>query len=125
MQKESKVRCRKNGEEEICLCPVEGIINVISKKWALLIIGTIGNHKKIRFNKIMGNLGGISPKTLADRLKELEKAGLIKREVFAEIPPRVEYSLTQDGIEVRDSMIPLMEWASKKEVQENKRAKAD
>ena len=115
MQKESKVHCRKRGDKEICLCPVEGIINVISKKWALLIIGTIGNNKKIRYNKIMENLGDISPKTLADRLKELGKAGLIKREVFAEIPPRVEYSLTQDGIEVRDSMIPLMDWASKKE----------
>jgi DNA-binding HxlR family transcriptional regulator len=48
---------------------------------------------------------------LADRLKEQEKAGLIKREVFAEIPPRVEYFLTQDGIEVRNTMLPLMEWA--------------
>jgi DNA-binding HxlR family transcriptional regulator len=120
MKKESythckNVRCTKKGGKEICLCPAEGIINVISKKWALLIIGTIGNNKKIRFNKIMESLGDISPKTLADRLKELKKAGLIKREGFAEIPPRVEYSLTQDGIEVRDSMIPLMEWASKKE----------
>ena len=118
------VRCTMKGGKEICLCPAEGIINVISKKWALLIIGTIGNNKKIRFNKIMENLGDISPKTLTDRLKELEKAGLIHREIFAEIPPRVEYSLTQDGIEVRDSMIPLMDWASKKENHENKRAKA-
>jgi DNA-binding HxlR family transcriptional regulator len=43
---------------------------------------------------------------------------LIKREVFAEIPPRVEYSLTQDGIEVRNAMLPLMEWAYKKNIQE-------
>jgi DNA-binding HxlR family transcriptional regulator len=62
----------------------------------------------------MENLGNISPKTLSDRLKELEKAGLIKREVFAEIPPRVEYSLTQEGIEFRNLMIPLMEWAAKR-----------
>ena len=67
----------------------------------------------------MEKLGNISPKSLADRLKELEKTGLIKREVFAEIPPRVQYSLTQDGIEFRDSMIPLMEWASKKENHRN------
>ncbi len=64
----------------------------------------------------MKNLNGISPKTLADRLKELKKSGLINREIFAEIPPRVEYSLTQDGIELRDLMIPLMEWASKKKI---------
>ena len=117
MQKESNIHCddRDKGENEICLCPIGGIINVISKKWALLIISTIGNNKKLRFNKIMENLGNISPKTLTDRLKELEKTGLIRREVFAEIPPRVEYSLTHDGIELRDSMIPLMEWASKRE----------
>jgi DNA-binding HxlR family transcriptional regulator len=113
------VHCTVKGGKEICLCPVEGIINVISKKWALLVIGTIGNNKKIRFNKIMKNLGDISPKTLVDRLKELEKAGLIKKEVFAEIPPRVEYSLTQDGIEFRNSIIPLMKWASKKEGHKN------
>lgn len=109
------VSCVLKGGKEICLCPAEGIINVISKKWALLIIGTIGNNKKIRFNKIMENLGDISPKSLADRLKELENSDLIEKEVFAEIPPRVEYSLTQDGVEVRDSIMPLMEWASKKE----------
>ena len=63
----------------------------------------------------MKNLGTISPKTLSDRLKELEKAGLIIRESFAEIPPRVEYSLTKEGIELRNLMIPLIEWASKRE----------
>jgi DNA-binding HxlR family transcriptional regulator len=65
----------------------------------------------------MKELTGISPKTLSDRLKELTEAGLINKKVFAEIPPRVEYTLTQDGIEVRDAMLPLMEWAYKKSVQ--------
>ena len=79
-----------------------------------MIIGTVSNNGKIRFNKILKELSGISPKTLADRLKDLEESGLIKREAFPEIPPRVEYSLTYDGIEVRNAMIPLMEWAYKK-----------
>ncbi|ADI74146.1 transcriptional regulator, HxlR family [Methanohalobium evestigatum Z-7303] len=108
------VNCTQKGGNEVCLCPVGNVINVVSKKWALLIIATIGNNEKIRYTKIMKNLADISPKTLADRLKELENFGLIERETFDEIPPRVEYSLTQDGIELRDSMIPLMEWASKK-----------
>ena len=124
MKKESNVHCEnvhcaKKGGDEICLCPLDGVINVISKKWALFIICTIGNSGKIRFNGIMDNLGNISPKTLADRLKELEDFGLIMREAFPEIPPRVEYSLTEDGFEVRDAMKPLMEWASKKEAQKN------
>ncbi len=84
------------------------------------MIGTIGNQQKIRFNELMKELAGISPKTLTDRLKEQEKAGLIKREAFAEIPPRVEYSLTQDGIEVRNAMLPLMEWVYSKSNQDKK-----
>jgi DNA-binding HxlR family transcriptional regulator len=116
MEDESRIHCLGTSKErnEVCLCPTEGIINVISKKWALQIIATIGNHKKLRFGEIMKNLGAISPKTLTDRLKELEEVGLINREVFPEIPPRVEYSLTQNGVELRDAMRPLMEWASER-----------
>jgi DNA-binding HxlR family transcriptional regulator len=62
-----------------------------------LIINEIGNHYAIRFNDLMSELKPISPKTLADMLKELHKEGLVKRESFNEIPPRVDYSLTKDG----------------------------
>ena len=103
-------KCNAEGES-VCLCPLEGIITIISKKWALQIIAEIGNHEKLRFGEIMQNLGKISPKALTDRLKELEASGLVKREVFAEIPPRVEYTLTQDGLELRRLIIPLMNWA--------------
>jgi len=99
----------------VCLCPLEGVIDVIAKKWALLIINAIGNHNKLRFNDLMGELGGVSPKTLSDTLKDLQKEGLIKRESFNEIPPRVEYSLTHDGVELRRSIIPLLEWAATRE----------
>jgi DNA-binding HxlR family transcriptional regulator len=101
--------------EHICFCPLEGVINVISKKWALLMINAIGNCERIRFNDLTKELGGISPKTLSDTLKELHKEGLIKRESFAEIPPRVEYSLTKDGVELRKSIIPLLKWAATRE----------
>ncbi len=111
MENESKGSCSCDGEiEEVCLCPLEGIMELISKRWALLIIGVVGNHRKLRYNEIMEKLGGISPKSLSDRLKELGGAGLLKRKAFAEIPPRVEYSLTKDGEELRKAMIPLMEW---------------
>jgi DNA-binding HxlR family transcriptional regulator len=61
---------------------------------------------------MMDELKGISPTTLTDTLKELQREGLIRRESFAEIPPRVEYSLTEDGIELRKAIIPLLKWAS-------------
>jgi DNA-binding HxlR family transcriptional regulator len=99
----------------LCLCPLTGIIDVISKKWALLIINTLGNCGTLRFNKLMEALNGISPKTLSDTLKELQAEGLIRRDSFAEIPPRVEYSLTKDGAELGKSIIPLLEWTANRD----------
>jgi len=99
-------------EEQTCICPLKGIIDVISKKWALLIINALGNCGKLRFNQIMKTLKGISPKTLSDTLKDLQTEGLVTRESFAEIPPRVEYALTNDGTELRKSIIPLLEWTA-------------
>ena len=96
----------------LCLCPLKGVIDVISKKWTLLIINPLGNRRRLRFNGLMEELRGISPKTLSDTLKCLQTEGLVKRESFAEIPPRVEYSLTMDGIELRKSIIPLLRWAT-------------
>jgi DNA-binding HxlR family transcriptional regulator len=104
-----------SNHSHICLCPLEGIINVIGKKWAILVISIIGNHEKIRFNDIMQRLDGISPKTLSDVLKGLQKEHLIHRESFSEIPPRVEYSLTEDGKLLREAVLPLIRWAEKRD----------
>jgi DNA-binding HxlR family transcriptional regulator len=101
----------KDSNGVICLCPLEGIIDIISKKWALLIINEIGNHKRIRYNHLMKELQDISPKTLADILKELGKYNLIQREAFNEIPPRVDYTLTKDGEKLREAIIPILQWA--------------
>ena len=54
--------------DHICFCPLEGVIDVISKKWALLIVNALGNSGRLRFNGLMEQLGGISPKTLSDTL---------------------------------------------------------
>jgi DNA-binding HxlR family transcriptional regulator len=105
----------ENNSNHICLCPLEGIINIIAKKWAILIISIIGHHEKIRFNDIMQRLEGISPKTLADVLKDLRKENLIHRESFPEIPPRVEYSLTEDGKQLCEAVLPLIQWAEKRD----------
>jgi len=99
----------------ICLCPVEGVIDTISKKWALLVINALGNHGRLRFNELMSGLEGISPKTLTDTLRLLQEEGLVQREAFAEIPPRVEYSLAEDGKELLAAIRPLLQWAAKRE----------
>lgn len=99
----------------MCFCPIEGVINIISKKWALLIINVLCNRGKLRFNDLMKELKGISPKTLSDTLKELHTEKIIQRQSFAEIPPRVEYSLTNDGIELGKAIMPLIKWAATRE----------
>jgi len=108
----AKVTNMQRKNEAVCYCPLEGIIDVISKKWALLIINAIGNYGSLRFNKLVQELRGISPKTLSDTLKQLQNEQLVKRESFAEIPPRVEYSLTEEGQGLREAVVPILKWAA-------------
>jgi len=103
---------RSNDAKHTCLCPLEGIIDTIGKKWTLLVINAVGNHERLRFNQILDELKGISPTTLTEMLKELQRENLVRRESFAEIPPKVEYSLTKDGVELRRAILPLLKWAS-------------
>jgi len=90
------------------------VIETISKKWSLLIVNEIGNHNSLRYNDLLYELKGISPSTLATMLKELQREDIISREAFNEIPPRVEYTLTKRGKELRKAIIPLLKWATKK-----------
>jgi DNA-binding HxlR family transcriptional regulator len=106
---------RSSKPDRLCLCPLEGIIDTIGKKWTLLVVNAIGNHGRLRFSQMMEELK-ISPTTLTDTLQELQREGLIGRESFAEIPPRVEYSLTKDGVQLRKAILPLLQWASTRTV---------
>ena len=87
-------------------CPVALTAKIISGKWTLLIIRDLAYGVK-RFNQLERSLHGISPKTLSERLRSLEEEGIVYRQTFAEVPPRVEYSLTEKGhdlIEVVECM---------------------
>ncbi|HEU03540.1 MAG TPA: transcriptional regulator [Nitrosopumilus sp.] len=110
----SRVVTSKNQSNVVCLCPLDGVIETIGKKWGLLIVNEIGNHESLRYNDLLSELKGISPSTLASMLKELEKEEIILRQAFNEIPPRVEYSLTARGKELRVAILPLIKWATKK-----------
>src|SRR5205085_11297913 len=82
-------------------CPVALTAKIISGKWTLLIIRDLASGVK-RFNQLERSLHGISPKTLSERLRSLEEEGVITRQTFAEVPPRVEYSLTEKGRDLVD-----------------------
>jgi DNA-binding HxlR family transcriptional regulator len=93
-------------------CPLQQIISKVTKKWFLLVLNQIGTHERLRYNELFNELSGISPKSLADALKELQSTNLIRREIKEGAPPKVEYSLTKDGEALRESIIPLLKWAS-------------
>ena len=81
------------------ICPVACTADIISGKWTLLVIRDLASGMK-RFNQRERSLHGISPKTLSERLRSLEGEGIIVRQTFAEVPPRVEYSLTEKGLDL-------------------------
>ncbi len=93
-------------------CPLQGVIDIIGKKWALLVIYEIGNHKNIRFGELKTELQGITSKSLVNTLEGLQKSKLIRKESFKEIPPRVEYSLTREGEDLYGIIIPLIQWSA-------------
>lgn len=87
-------------------CPVARTAEIIGNKWTPLIVRDLAEGHR-RFSELERSLAGISPKTLSERLKRLEEAGVIDRVCYAEVPPRVEYSLTGKGfalLPVIDSM---------------------
>lgn len=104
--------------DDVCFCPLFGILDVIAKKWALLIIAILGNEGEKGFNELKKELGCISPKPLSDTLKNLERIGLVNRKIMETSPPTVKYSLTPDGRVLREHLIPMLVWVSERGGQE-------
>ncbi|MFP3318783.1 MAG: helix-turn-helix domain-containing protein [Thermoplasmata archaeon] len=95
----------------ICILPSEKILNVLGKKYSLLIIALLGNQKRVKFNDIMKKTGCPRPNLLSIRLRELEELGLIKKRIMGENRPlSVEYMLTRDGKKLRSLIIPIFAW---------------
>lgn len=105
--------CTTPNEKDICTCSINKALDIVSKKWTVLIVKLLDKYGKLRYNEIKKRLNSISPKSLSDQLKNLENASLIKKIVFQEIPVKVEYELSDKGKELINSIRPLIEWASK------------
>nr|WP_287525583.1 helix-turn-helix domain-containing protein [Okeania sp. SIO2C2] len=93
----------------LCLnnnCPIQFVLGILGSKWSVLILQQLLSGDR-RTHELLEALPGISSKTLTLRLRELEKYGLLARQVFPEVPPHVEYSLTDKGLEVQPVMIAL------------------
>ena len=85
-----------SSKKELPLCPVETTLTLIGDKWKVLILRDLMNET-LRFGELKRSIGTVSQKVLTSQLRDLERDGLVHREVYAEVPPRVEYSLTDTG----------------------------
>jgi len=94
-------------------CAVAKTIKVIGSKWTLLILHNLTEGTK-RFGQLQKLLNGISPKTLSQRLTELEKEKIVSKKVFAEVPPHVEYSLTAKGKSLKKLFEDMANWSNGK-----------
>ena len=94
-------------------CPMTSILELLSKKWSLLILHLLYADKKKRFSELSNEIERINPRILSQRLKELEKEGLIVKKKYKEIPPKSEYSLTPKGKDLWSHFNHLNKWIIK------------
>ena len=98
-------------------CPIRNILARISDKWSLLVLYTLNKEPIMRFNALQKSIPDISQKMLTVTLKTLEEDGFVSRKVYAEVPPKVEYSLTDRALSLLPCINTLIVWA--KENMEN------
>lgn len=91
-------------------CPSRTSLARIANKWTAMVVSVLGNGR-MRFGDLKTNIDGISGKVLTETLRDLERDGLVTRHVYAEIPPRVEYELTELGFTLHVPLLVLCQWA--------------
>ena len=98
-------------KEELPVCPVATTVQLIGSKWKLLIIRNL-RVRPWRFNELRRDLDGISQKVLTDSLREMEADGIITRTIYPEVPPRVEYALSQLGETLGPILDAMATWGT-------------
>ena len=93
------------------ICPVRNVVARFGNKWALLVILVLSENEPIRYNELGRKIPDISSRVLSNTLRTLEADGLVNRRFYQEVPPRVEYSLTETGRSLVPIIIRLTEWA--------------
>ncbi|MGI6104602.1 MAG: winged helix-turn-helix transcriptional regulator [Raoultibacter sp.] len=96
-------------KEGLPACPVETTLLMISNRWAVLILRDLRDGKK-RFGELKKSIGRISQKVLTSNLRDMEQSGLVTRTVYAEVPPRVEYALTEEGKSLAPVLDSMSAW---------------
>lgn len=96
--------------ETLPACPVETTLTLIGNKWQVLILRDLNLNGVMQFKELQRSIGGISQKVLTTNLRTMEESGIVYREVFAEVPPRVEYSLTDLGQTLKPVLDAMWAW---------------
>lgn len=100
-----------DAEKKLPECPVEITLQLIGDKWKVLIIRDLLEGTK-RFNELMRSVEGITQKVLTSHLRAMEAAGLVNRKVYPEVPPKVEYSLTETGMSLKPVLDAMVAWGT-------------
>src|SRR5919201_5133094 len=93
-------------------CPSRVVLDRIAEKWTGLVVLALADET-LRFGELRERIGGVAPKVLTQTLRSLERDGLLTRTVYAEVPPRVEYTLTDLGKSLREPLGTVQEWAER------------
>lgn len=106
---------RKKEEKNtiIEICPVRNVIARFGNKWALLVILILSENEVLRFNELRKLIPDVSSRVLSGTLRTLEADGLVNRKIYPEVPPKVEYSLTETGSSLVPFITQLTDWAQK------------
>lgn len=102
---------KKSYIENLPECPVETTLLLISNRWKVLILRELLGGTK-RFGELKKSVGNISQKVLTSNLRDMEESGLLIRKAYAEVPPRVEYTLTDTGYSLKSVLDSMFEWGS-------------
>ena len=106
-----KMRRKEQLNSIIEICPVRNVVARFGNKWALLVILVLSEDEPIRYNELGRKIPDISSRVLSNTLRILEADGLVDRHFYQEVPPRVEYSVTETGRSLVPIIIKLTEWA--------------
>ena len=107
------MRRKEDKNSIIEICPVRNVIARFGNKWALLVVLVLSENRNCRFNSLSRLIPDISARVLSSTLKTLEADGLVARKVYSEVPPKVEYSLTETGDSLVPIILELTAWAQK------------
>lgn len=88
------------------------VLNRIGDKWSVMVVGMLGRNGTLRFNELKRMINGVSQRMLTLTLRNLERDGLVTRTIYPEVPPRVEYSLTELGRTLQDPISALWDWSA-------------